>query len=193
MGPKVLGYSPNLKAYDYNLNEAKKLLAEAGYPNGFETTLLTMDDKQRINLAEVVQSQLKGIGIKVKVQVMEYGTFVQQVNKGNSEMFILSWRNATGDADYNQYNLMHSASQGPAGNTFFYSNKQVDNLIDAARREKDEQKRIELYKEAQELEMKDAPYIPVRVIENVAAVAKNVSGFSISPSGYLEINDVTIK
>ncbi|MDQ0198746.1 glutathione ABC transporter substrate-binding protein [Neobacillus ginsengisoli] len=193
MGSKVFGYSPDLKAYDYNLNEAKKLLAEAGYPNGFETTLLTMDSKERVNLAEVVQSQLKGIGIKVNVRVMEYGTFVQQVNKGDSEMFILSWRNATGDADYNQYNLFHTASQGPAGNTFFYSNKQVDGLIDAARREKDEQKRITLYAEAQALEMKDAPYIPVRVIENVAAVAKNVKGFSISPSGYLEINDVSIK
>lgn len=50
-----------------------------------------------------------------------------------------------------------------------------------------------LSKEAQELEMKDAPYIPVRVIENLAAVGKNVTGFSISPSGYLEINDVSIK
>ncbi|MDQ0201282.1 hypothetical protein [Neobacillus ginsengisoli] len=73
------------------------------------------------------------------------------------------------------------------------SNKQVDNLIDAGRKEKDEQKRIERYKEAQELEMKDAPYIPVRVIENLAAVGKNVTGFSISPSGYLEINYVSIK
>jgi peptide/nickel transport system substrate-binding protein len=108
-------------------------------------------------------------------------------------MFISSWRNATGDADYNQYSLIHSSSMGPAGNAFFYGNKQVDNLIDAARKEKDDQKRIELYKEAQELEMKDAPYIPVRVIENLAAVSKNVSGFSISPSGYLEINDVSIK
>ncbi|GHI00566.1 glutathione ABC transporter substrate-binding protein [Neobacillus kokaensis] len=193
LGPKVFGYHPDMKAYEYNLNEAKKLLAEAGYPNGFEVTLKTMDNKERANMAEVLQSQLKGIGIKVKVEVLEYGTFVEQVNKGNSEMFIYSWRNATGDADYNQYNLFHTNSHGAAGNTFFYSNKEVDRLIDDARKEKDPNKRIELYAKAQELEMEDAVYIPVRVIENMAAVAKNVSGFGISPASYLEINDVSIK
>ncbi|WP_209121796.1 glutathione ABC transporter substrate-binding protein [Alkalihalobacillus sp. BA299] len=193
LGSKVFGYHPDMKAYEYNLNEAKRLLAEAGYPNGFETTLKTMDSKERINLAEVLQSQLKGIGIKVNIQVLEYSTFVEQANRGDSEMFILSWRNATGDADYNQYNLFHTNSQGPSGNTFFYSNEEVDRLIEAARAEKDQDKRIELYAEAQELEMEDAVYIPVRVIENMAAVSKSVKGFSISPSGYLEINDVSIK
>ncbi|UZD46163.1 glutathione ABC transporter substrate-binding protein [Peribacillus frigoritolerans] len=193
MGSKVFGYNEDLEAYDYNLKEAKKLMAEAGYSKGMDATILTMDSKERVNLAEVLQSQLKGIGINLKVQVMEYGSFVEQVNKGQSEMFIISWRNATGDADYNQYNLFHTESQGAAGNTFFYSNQKVDRLIDAARKEKEEGKRKELYAEAQEIEMADTPYIPVRVIENVAAVAKEVKGFSISPSGYLEINDVTIK
>jgi peptide/nickel transport system substrate-binding protein len=193
LGSKVFGYHQGLKAYEYNLNEAKKLLAEAGYPDGFETSLITMDSKERINLAEVIQSQLKGIGIKVNIQVLEYGTFVEQANGGNSEMFIISWRNATGDADYNQYNLFHTSSQGGAGNTFFYSNQEVDRLIEAARSEKDEQKRVDLYAEAQELEMADSPYIPVRVIENMAAVSKEVEGFAISPSGYLEINNISIK
>ncbi|WP_285767357.1 glutathione ABC transporter substrate-binding protein [Peribacillus sp. SI8-4] len=193
MGSKVFGYDASLEAYDYNLKEAKKLMAEAGYSKGLNATILTMDSKERVNLAEVLQSQLKGIGINLKVQVMEYGSFVEQVNKGQSEMFIISWRNATGDADYNQYNLFHTNSQGAAGNTFFYSNQKVDNLIDAARKEKVEEKRKELYAEAQEIEMADTPYIPVRVIENMAAVAKDVKGFSISPSGYLEINEVTIK
>lgn len=193
MGSKVFGYNEDLEAYDYNLKEAKKLMAEAGYSKGLDATILTMDSKERVNLAEVLQSQLKGIGINLRVQVMEYGSFVEQVNKGQSEMFIISWRNATGDADYNQYNLFHTESQGAAGNTFFYSNQKVDRLIDAARKEKEEGKRKELYAEAQEIEMADTPYIPVRVIENVAAVAKEVKGFSISPSGYPEINDVTIK
>jgi peptide/nickel transport system substrate-binding protein len=193
MGSKVFGYNEDLEAYEYNLKEAKKLMAEAGYSKGLDATILTMDSKERVNLAEVLQSQLKGIGINLKVQVMEYGSFVEQVNKGQSEMFIISWRNATGDADYNQYNLFHTDSQGAAGNTFFYSNPKVDSLIDAARKEKEEGKRKELYAEAQEIEMGDTPYIPVRVIENVAAVATEVKGFSISPSGYLDINDVTIK
>lgn len=193
LGSKVFGYHEQLKAYEYNLNEAKRLLTEAGYPNGFKTSLKTMDSKERINLAEVVQSQLKGIGIKVDIKVLEYGTFVEQVTGGDAEMFIISWRNATGDADYNQYNLFHSSSHGAAGNTFFYSNKEVDRLIESARAVQDDQERIEIYKKAQELEMKDAVYVPVRVIENMAAVSNDVRGFEISPSGYLEINDISIK
>ncbi|KAB2328639.1 glutathione ABC transporter substrate-binding protein [Cytobacillus depressus] len=193
LGSQVYGFHDGLEAYEYNLNEAKKLLAEAGYPNGFETTLLTMDAKERINLAEVLQSQLKGIGVDVKIQVMENGAFVEQRNRGDSQMFISSWRNATGDADYNQYNLFHSASKGSAGNTFFYGNEEVDRLIEAARKESNQEKRKQIYAQVQELEMKDAVYIPVRVIENLAAISKNVDGFRISAAGYLEINNVSIK
>ncbi|WP_078381986.1 glutathione ABC transporter substrate-binding protein [Sutcliffiella halmapala] len=193
LGSKVFGYHEGLTPYEYNLNEAKKLLAEAGFPNGFEVTLKTMDNKERINLAEVVQSQLKGIGIKINIEVLEYGTFVDQVNKGDSEMFLLSWRNATGDADYNQYNLIHSNSHGPSGNTFFYSNEKVDKLIEDARREMDQDKRIDLYAQAQEIQMEDALYIPVRVIENMAATSKDITGFYINPSGYLEVNEVSIR
>ncbi|MGM0852832.1 MAG: glutathione ABC transporter substrate-binding protein [Bacillota bacterium] len=192
LGSKVFGYHPDMKAYEYNVNEAKRLLAEAGYPDGFKTTLLTMDSKERISLAEVMQSQLKGIGIDLEIQIQEYGTFVEQATSGNSEMFIISWRNATGDADYNQYNLFHTNSHGPAGNTFFYSNDEVDQLIEQARSEKDQEKRLELYAKSQELEMEDAVYIPVRVIENMAAIRNNVKDFSISPAGYLEINDISI-
>jgi peptide/nickel transport system substrate-binding protein len=193
LGPKVLGYHKEMEAYEYNLSEAKKLLAEAGYPNGFETTLITNDVKERANLAEVLQSQLKGIGIIVNIEVLEAGTFVERVNSGDSEMFIYSWRNATGDADYNQYNLFHSSSHGATGNTFFFSNEEVDRLIEAPRSEKDPEKRLELYEKAQELEMEDAVYIPVRVIENMAAVAKNIENFYMSPSGYIEINEVSIE
>ncbi|WP_263624446.1 glutathione ABC transporter substrate-binding protein [Cytobacillus kochii] len=192
MGSKVFGYHEDLKAYEYNLNEAKRLLSAAGYANGFEATLLTMDNKERINLAEILQSQLMGIGIKLNIQVLEYGSFVEQVNKGDSQLFLISWRNATGDADYNQYNLFHSSSHGATGNTLFYSNNEVDELIELARAETDQEKRLELYAKAQEIEMEDAAYVPVRVIENLAAVAKNVDHFSISAAGYLEINDILI-
>lgn len=193
LGSKVFGYHDGLEPYEYNLAEAKRLLSEAGYADGLEIKLTTMDNKERINLAEVVQSQLKGIGIKVNIEVMEYGTFVDTTHSGNTEMFIISWRNATGDADYNQYNLMHSNSQGANGNTSFYDNPEVDQLIEEARVEADSDKRVELYAKAQEIQMDEVIYIPVRVIENVAAISKDVSGFEISPSGYLEINNVSIK
>ncbi|TQR17751.1 glutathione ABC transporter substrate-binding protein [Psychrobacillus soli] len=192
LGSKVFGYDETMQPYSYNLDEAKRLMAEAGYKDGLTIKLTTMDSKERINLAEVIQSQLKGIGITVEIEVLEYGTFVDTTNSGNTEMYILSWRNATGDADYNQYNLLHSSTHGAGGNRFFYANPQVDEWIEQARQEMDSDKRVELYSKAQHKQMEDALYIPVRVIENVAAVHKNVEGFDIAPAGYIDLSTTRI-
>lgn len=192
LGSKVFGYDKTMQPYSYNLDEAKRLMAEAGYKDGLTIKLTTMDSKERINLAEVVQSQLKGIGITVEIEVLEYGTFVDTTNSGNTEMYILSWRNATGDADYNQYNLLHSSTHGPGGNRFFYADSQVDEWIEQARQEMDSDKRVELYSKAQHKQMEDALYIPVRVIENMAAVHKDVEGFDITPAGYIDLSTTRI-
>nr|WP_191276128.1 glutathione ABC transporter substrate-binding protein [Neobacillus kokaensis] len=193
MSPKVFGYSDKVKPYSYDLNEAKQLLKEAGYEKGLEITLLTSDRKERVNMAEVIQSQLKGIGVNVKIQVMEYGAFIEMLNNGEHQMVINGWGNATGDGDYNQYNLFHSSSQGPAGNHFYYSNPNVDKLIDEARKETDESKRLKLYEEVMQKEMDDAVYIPIRNYEHLAAYNKNVSGFWLNAANYLMIDDVVIK
>jgi peptide/nickel transport system substrate-binding protein len=193
MSPKVYGHSKEVKPYNYDLNEAKKLLKEAGYENGLELTLLTSDRKERINMAEVIQSQLKGIGVNVKIQVMEYGAYIEMANNGEHDLFIGGWGNATGDGDYNQYNLFHSASQGPAGNHFYYSNPVVDQKIEAARKETDEAKRIKLYEEVMQMEIDEAVYIPIRNYEHMAAHSKNVSGFWLNAANYLMIDDVVIK
>jgi peptide/nickel transport system substrate-binding protein len=193
MSPKVYGHSKEVKPYNYDLNEAKKLLKEAGYENGLELTLLTSDRKERINMAEVIQSQLKGIGVNVEIQVMEYGAYIEMANNGEHDLFIGGWGNATGDGDYNQYNLFHSASQGPAGNHFYYSNPVVDQKIEAARKETDEAKRLKLYEEVMQMEIDEAVYIPIRNYEHMAAHSKNVSGFWLNAANYLMIDDVVIK
>ncbi|WDV96866.1 glutathione ABC transporter substrate-binding protein [Brevibacillus parabrevis] len=193
MSPKVLGYSEALKGYEFDPNKAKALLKEAGYANGFKTTLWTGDRKERINAAEVIQSQLKGIGVEVEVKVLEYGAYLDAEDNGETDMFISGWGNATGDGDYNQYNLFHSSSFGKGGNTTFYVNKEVDKLIEEARREPDSAKRKQLYAQALEIESKEAPMVPIRNLEHVAAVSKKIKGFWISPSGYMMINDITME
>ncbi|WP_066065054.1 glutathione ABC transporter substrate-binding protein [Neobacillus soli] len=193
MSPKVFGYSDKVKPYDYDLNEAKKLLKEAGFEKGIELTLLTSDRKERINMAEVIQSQLKGIGVNVKIQVMEYGAYIDMIEKGEHDMAIGGWGNATGDGDYNQYNLFHSDSQGPPGNHFYYSNPEVDKMIEDARKETDEKNRLKLYEEVMQKEIDDAVYIPIRNYEHLAAYSKNVSGFWLNAANYLMIDDVVIK
>ncbi len=193
MGPAVWGHNPNLKGYEYNINKAKELLAEAGYANGFSTTIWTNDNKERQNLAEVVQSQLKGIGINLEIKVVEWGAYLEGTAKGEHDMFILGWSNMTGDADYNQYFLFHTEAQGNPGNRSFYSNPEVDKLIDKGRQESDPEKRKEIYAKSQEIELQDAPIVLIRNDQDLVASGKSVKGFWMHPSGIMMLNDVTIQ
>lgn len=135
---------------------------------------------------------MKGIGIDLKINVLECGAFIDLAAKGETGMYITGWGNATGDTDYNQYNLYHSSSLGAPGNYAFYENPEVDRLIEAGRTEKDVEKRKQIYEKAQEIKVKDAVHIPYRGVENLAAISKNVQGVWISPSGLLQLYDTSI-
>lgn len=193
MSNRVFGYNPNQKEFQFDVNHAKDLLKEAGYANGFTTSIVTDDRKERINLAEVLQSQLKGIGIDLKINTMEYGAYIDALSKGTQEMYIGGWGNATGDADYNQFNVFHSSAMGPVGNFSFYSKPEVDKLIEEGRREKDQEKRKAIYAKAQEIELNDAPLIPIRTISHLAVTKKNIEGLWMNPVGYFFYNDVVIR
>ncbi|WP_257349943.1 glutathione ABC transporter substrate-binding protein [Pseudalkalibacillus decolorationis] len=193
MSPKVFGYSENIEPYEYNINKAKDLMKEAGFEDGVSLTLITSDRKERVSMAEVIKSQLKGIGVDIEIQVLEYGAYISAVDSGDHDMFIGGWGNATGDGDYNQYNLFHSDSHGSPGNHFYYTNKKVDQIIEAARRETSPDKRKELYEKAMQIEMEEAVYIPIRNYEHLAVYNNNVDGFWLSPASYLMINNATVK
>lgn len=195
MSPKVSGYTAEITPYEYDTNKAKELLAEAGYPNGFKATLLTPDFKERINAAEVIQSQLKGIGIDLNVSILEYGAYIDSTSSGDvGHLYSGSWGNATGDGDYNQYNLFHSNSMGASGNLSFYSNLEVDQLIEDGRKEQDPQKREAIYKQSQTIEMDEAVYVPIRTAEHLVAFNTNkVEGLKINPVSYILLQDIKVK
>jgi len=192
MSPKIIGYSSETKPYDYDVVKAKELLKEAGVKEGTKVKLLTSDRKERINMAEVIQSQLKGIGLDVDIQVMEYGAFISEITKEQHQIFISGWGNATGDADYNQFNLFHTASMGPPGNHFYYSNPEIDKLIEQGRSESNQEARNEIYKKAMQMELDDAVYIPVRNYEHLAVYSNAVKGFWLDASNYTMISGVEI-
>lgn len=179
----VFGATKDVDVYEYDPEKAKALLAEAGYPDGFKTTLSTDDGAVRSRIAELVQGQLKEVGVDVTVDKMEWGKYLDMTGKGEHEMFILGWSTNTGDADYGLSAPYLSENQGAAGNRFFYSNPEVDKLIKDASHEIDEAKRIELYKQAQQLIKKDAPNILLFHKSINAGKQKNIKGFKIHPAG----------
>ncbi len=192
MSPKVLGYDKTLEPYPFDPEIAKQLLKEADFDFSEKLILLTADRAERINLAEVVQSQLKDVGIEVEVQVLEFGAYIDAVQNQGGHLFNGSWGNATGDGDYNQYNLFHSNSHGSAGNFQFYTNDKVDKLLEQGRSEMDEEKRKEFYSEAQKIELEDAVVVPIRSYENLAAYHTSVEGVELNPVNYLILDDIKI-
>lgn len=193
MSPNVFGYSDKVEPYPYDLDKAKAYFEESGVDPKTEISIVTSDRKERIDMAEVIEAQLKSVGMNAKIQVLEYGAYIETVNNGEHDIFIGGWGNATGDGDYNQFNLFHTNSFGAPGNHFYYSNPEVDALIEQGRVESDADKRLAIYEEAQLIEMEDAAYVPVRNYEHLAVYTNNVENFVLTPVNYLMINETTVK
>jgi len=187
----VFGANLDLEPYTYDPELARELLAEAGYPDGFSTSIWTNDNPQRMEIAEIVQAELANIGVQVDVQVVEWGTYLADTAAGLHDMFILGWVTVTGDADYGLYALFHSSQFGDPGNRTFYANDRVDELLDAARVETDPDTRVELYAEAQEILQEDAPWIFLIVTTEEHGVSNAIEGFVPHPAGHHRLYNVT--
>lgn len=192
LAPGIFGYTEDIDAIEYNMDEAKALLEEAGMADGFKTTLWTNDNPQRQAIAVLVQEALAELNITVEIEVMEFGTYLEQTAAGQHDMFILGWSNPTGDADYGMYALFHSSQKGNPGNRSFYENPEVDELLDQGRREADPAAREAIYAEVAQLLTDDAPMAFLLHTEYLTGVADNVQGFDIGTDGIYQLRDVTI-
>src|SRR5690625_3219988 len=191
--PDVLGYDESVSGLDHDLEKAKELLAEAGYEDGFSTTIWTNDDRERVDTATNVQAQLKEIGIDVKVEELEWGAYLEQTANGEHEMFVLGWSSVTGDSDYAMYPLFHSNNLGDPGNRTFTVDEELDELLDEGRQEPDEEKRLEIYSEAQEMLVDIAPMIYLHHQEYLMGVRDEVKGLVQLPTQILLLKDVYLE
>lgn len=193
LAPTVVGNYQGLTPLEYDVEAAKALLAEAGYPDGFETTLYVNDGSQeRADIAELTQAHLAQIGIDVKIEVIEWGAFLEQTAAGDHEMFILGWTTVTADADYGLYALFHSSQFGSPGNRSFYKNERVDELLDYARSESDQEKRNEAYKEISEILVEEVPMVYLQHPDFVHGM-NGIEGLFVNFSGTPFFKDVTFK
>lgn len=190
ISPTVWGAHPGLQGYEYNPALAMELLAEAGYPNGFKTTLWTNDSPPRMMAAEIMQADLAAVGIEVDVQIIEWGKYLEDTAEGRHDMFILGWTTITADADYGLYALFHSEEYGDPGNRTFWSTPRLDELLELGRTTVDLEDRLAIYYEAQEIIEANAPWIFMRSPINVDGVRFNIEGFKPHPSGNFFLNTV---
>ena len=178
IGPNVWGYY-DVEKYTQDIEKAKALLAEAGYPDGFKAKIWVNDNPVRRDIAVILQDQLKQIGIDLAIETVEWGAFLDGTARGDHEMFLLGWGTVTRDPDYGIYELVSTSTMGSAGNRSFYSNPTVDKLLEEGRTELDPEKRKAIYKEIQEIIRKDIPmYMIIYPLQNVVT-QKNIKNFKL--------------
>ncbi|WP_163969780.1 glutathione ABC transporter substrate-binding protein [Oceanobacillus halotolerans] len=191
--PTVFGYDDGIEGIEYDPKKAKELLAEAGYEDGFSTTIWTNDSRERIDMATNVQAQLDEFGIDIEVEVFEWGAYLEEIGNGEHDMFVLGWSNATADADNGLYPLFHSDNHGPPGNRTFIDNPELDELIENGRTAQDEEERLGIYKEAQELLVEESPMIYMLHQEYLLGVSEKVKDLVQLPTKYLYLKDAYIE
>ncbi|TFB24429.1 ABC transporter substrate-binding protein [Filobacillus milosensis] len=194
MPPSVAGYNDEIEDYEYDPEKAKQLLAEAGYENGFEFDLMYMPvarpyipEGQKI--AEVLQSSFAEIGVTANIDTIDWGTYLEEASSGQYDAFLLGWTGDNGDAD----NFLHTLlGIGSGSNYTGYENEEMNDLLLEAQRITDEEQRIELYKQAQEILHEEAPWIPLVHSTPVVAVSANVSGYTPHPTGSEAVTHVEL-
>ncbi|MGX9361555.1 glutathione ABC transporter substrate-binding protein GsiB [Pantoea ananatis] len=198
--PPSIEYAQTYPPIPYDPAKAKALLKEAGYPNGFETTLWSSHNHSTAQkVLQFVQQQLAQVGVKVKVTAMDAGQRAAEVEgKGQKEsgvrMFYTGWSASTGEADWALTPLFATTAWPPAiFNTAFYSNPKVDKDLADALKTTDSKQKAEFYKDAQDTIWNDHPWIPLVVEQLVSAHSKNLSGFYMMPDTSFSFDDAELK
>lgn len=174
----IPGYDPEQECYPYDPEMAKQLLAEAGYPDGFDCKIYVNGDV-RTRSAQVLQAQLAEVGINVEIFTYEWGALLDSLNAGEHEMFLLGWSNSSFDADSSTYQLFHSSNHGATGNRAFLTDATIDELIEEAAKEMDDSKRNELYKEIQTTLKDLAPWVPLYYRDDNVGIRADLKGFEL--------------
>lgn len=190
--PNTRFYNKALPASPYNVQKAKELLAQAGYPNGFKAQLWSNDNKNRIDIGTIIQNQLKDVGIEVELRVLEWGTYLDGLMNGEHDMYLLAWGTETADPDTGIYSPFHSSQIGN-NNFSCYNNPKVDQLLDAGRMTLDSEKRNDIYAEIQETVVDDLPWICIANSENVIGVSSKIENFKPNGFGYYNLSNIIIK
>jgi peptide/nickel transport system substrate-binding protein len=178
--------SDELEPVPYDLERAKELMAASSMPDGFSTQLhVVAPNDIWVPQAIAVQEALQELNIAVEVMQYPYADFITLSQGGEYEGMILTqWGSDFPDAAGNLIPNFLSSNWPPQNNTSFYSNPEVDELLNASESELDEEARIELLKEAQRIISEDQPYIFLEHFKWFLPMSTSITGYTLSPLWY---------
>ncbi|GEN54555.1 ABC transporter substrate-binding protein [Halobacillus faecis] len=161
-----------------DLEKAKQLLEEAGYGDGLDLKMKVGTNQYQIDAAQVIKQQLKEVGINVEVVSQEKSVFFEALGSGDFEMTVVGWVGFV-DPDEFLYNIFHTDGKYNQQN---YSNSEVDELLEQGRTEMDQEKRKEIYDQAQAIIAEDAPMVFLYANPHISAIRDRVKGFEVTPT-----------
>ena len=190
-------YDDTIKSRSTDLDKAKTLLREAGYPDGFDMNLWSLPVARPYNpngrlMAEMIQADWAKIGVKAKIRTYEWGEYLRRAQRGEHDAVMAGWTGDNGDPDNWLGNLLSCNAVG-GSNYSRFCYKPFDELVVKARRMTDKQARISLYKEAQKIFHEQMPMSPIGTSIVNVPMNKKVDGFKISPFGMFQFNGVSLK
>ncbi len=198
--PTMWSYNNAVKDDAYDPAAAKKLLAEAGHPNGFTTDLWAMPVQRPYNpnakrIAELMQADLAAIGVKAEIKSFEWGEYRKRMQAGEHQMGMLGWTGDNGDPDNFMYTLLGCASaQSASGsNIAKFCYKPFEDLVLKAKTVSSQKERAALYEKAQVIFKEQAPWFTIAHAVQLKPVRKEVIDFKLSPFGRHVFYGVDIK
>lgn len=173
--------------YKTDLEKAKSLLKDAGYPNGFETTLSVPSNYQfHVDTAQVVVAQLEQIGVKVKIEPVEWAVWLDRIYKGRDyDSTIIGL-----DGRLDPYQILNKYLSDSPNDFFNYKNPEFDSTLQAAVAETDDSKRVDLYKKAQTILTQDAAAIYIMDPNTNIALNKKLAGYKTYPLYVQDLSSV---
>jgi peptide/nickel transport system substrate-binding protein len=194
--PAIFGYDPEVEKYGYRYNPelAKKLLAEAGYPEGrglreLELIISSAERAERKDIAAVIQRNLKEIGINIRIVDLDWSSFLDRLFNHDFDMYMVDWFPDYVDPDDWIVPLFTTYGLGIDG----YNNTVVDELALKARQLTELNERIAIYKQLQKIIVEDAPWVFLYVPKLYVFMQKNVEGFILYPVYYIDFYPVEKK
>ena len=196
--PTIWSYNDAVKDYSYDPAKAKALLAAAGLKDGFKAKLWAMPVQRPYNpnaklMAEMMQADLKKVGIDVDIVSYEWGEYLKRTKNGEHDMALLGWTGDNGDPDNFLFPLLSCDSAKVGNNRSRWCDNTFNDLIVQAKQTSDLKKRTALYKQAQ-IEFKaQAPWVTIAHSLVYEPVRTNVVNFKVDPFGLHIFTDVDLK
>jgi ABC-type transport system substrate-binding protein len=175
--PGIAGYDSSRSRYAYDPALAKRLLAEAGYPDGFSIKLWRTQRAELARLAQSIQQGLAEVGVRAEIVERDASSARAAVRNGEADLFLTDWWADYPDPENFNYPLFHSRNRGPGGNYAFLAEPRLDSMIVRARATTDEAEKVRLAREIDARVFELAPWIFLWFPVDVWAAQPDVHGW----------------